>query len=207
MKTIALIGAVVLAASVATSALAYVTPTDAQIEAILADHGQLNAALQGASPAQAAETVVRTLAELVSSPLPASSKQQNAALLYVRALLLSGENAPSLVESLAGQVDKELLSVFAASTAIAVGSNEGPVFASLLKAAGDQSGAVAGAAADPLSALGPDLVAMIQQLVIELRGVAAPVIPPPATAPLSLIPPIVPRGPTAPPVASTYVNQ
>lgn len=207
MKVMGFVSLLLFVAGVTTSALAYVTPTDEQIEAILADHGQLNAALQGASPAQAAETVVRTLAELESSMLPASSKQQNAALLYVRALLLSGDNAPALAESLAGQVDQNLLAIFAASTAIAVGSSEGPVFDSLQKAAGEQASAVAGAAADPISTLGPDLVAMIQQLVIELRGVAAPVIPPPATAPLSLIPPIVPRGAGAPPVASTYVNQ
>ncbi|HMP77606.1 MAG TPA: hypothetical protein PKE12_15025 [Kiritimatiellia bacterium] len=196
-----------IAAGMLVPSFGYVPPTDAQIERILADHSQLNAALQGATPAQAAQTVVMTLAELESSSLPAASKQQTAALLYVRALLLSGENAPQMVESLAGQLGSDLIPVLAASTAVAVGSNEGPVFASLQKVGGD---AVAAAAANPGSVLGDDLIGMIQQLVIELRGVAAPVIPPPATAPMTLVPPIVPRGagaPTPPPVASTYVNQ
>lgn len=207
MKKFSLVMAVLFSAGMATSALAYVAPTDAQIEGILANHSEMNEALKGASPAQAAETVVRTLAELESSTIPESSKQQTAALLYVRALLLSGENAPQFAQSLSGQVEKSLLPVFAASTAIAVGSGEGPVFAALVGSAGDEGSNVAGAAADPLSTLGPDLVAMIQQLVIELRGVAAPVIPPPATAPLSLVPPIVPQGNAAPPVAESYVNQ
>lgn len=196
-----------LSLGVVTSAMAYVTPTEDQIDRILADHSQLNAALQGASPAQAAETVSRALAEINSSTVPPASKQQTAALLYVRALLLSGENAPDMAGALAGLVEKDFLPTMAAATAVAVGSAEGPVSSSIQQTGGS---GLASAANDPASVLGPDLIALIQQLVIELRGVAAPVIPPPATAPLSLIPPIVPRGagaPTPPPVASTYVNQ
>lgn len=198
----------VLTAALSAPAFGYVPPTDDQIERILADHSQLNPLLVGASPAQAAETVVRTLAELESSTIPAASKQQNAALIYVRALLLAGENAPAMVGNLADQIGKDLLPTFAAATAIAVGASDGPVFASLQKAAGDVN--LGGAISDPVSVLGEDLVALIQQLVIDLRGVAAPVIPPPPTAPMQLVPPIVPRGagsPTPPPVASTYVNQ
>lgn len=200
--------AAIVTMALLSPAFGYVPPTDDQIERILADHSQLNAVLIGASPAQAAETVVRALAELEASTIPASSKQQNAALLYVRALLLSGENAPAMVGNLADQIGKELLPVLAAATAVAVGASDGPVFASLQKAAGSAN--LGGAAADPVSVLGEDLVSLIQQLVIDMRGVAAPVIPPPPTAPMTLVPPIVPRGagaPTPPPVASTYVNQ
>jgi hypothetical protein len=189
-------------------AFAYVPPTDDQIERILADHSEMNALLVGASPAQAAETVVRALAELEASTIPAASKQQNTVLLYVRALLLSGENAPEMVGNLAGQIGSDLLTVLAAATAVAVGASDGPVFAALQNAAGATD--LSGAAADPVSVLGEDLVALIQQLVIDLRGVAAPVIPPPPTAAMTLVPPIVPRGEgglTPPPVASAYANQ
>ncbi len=209
MKTTSFVLAGLLAVGLASSGFAYERPTDAQIEGILANHSALNEVLNGASPAQAAETVVRTLSELEASTIPQSSKEQTAALIYTRALLVSGENAPQFVQALAEQVDKGLLSIFAASTAIAVGSSEGPVFSALSGAAGSDGGQVSSAAGDPAAALGPELTMMIQQLVIELRGVAAPVIPPPATAPMGLVPPIVVENQRVgtPPVASGYVNQ
>lgn len=209
MKKISVLLALFIAVALGMPALAYDTPTDAQIQSILANHSELDAALNGASPAQAAETVMRALVELESSTIPAASKEQTAALLYTRALLLTGENAPQFAQSLASQVDPGLLSVFAASTAIAVGGGEGPVFQALVAPAGSEGSSVAAAAADPVSVLGVDSVAQIQQLVIEMRGVAAPVIPPPATAPMNLVPPIVPQGLGAgqPPVATGYVNQ
>lgn len=211
MKTISYLLAGMLTVSLGATAWAYVPPTDAQIESILANHSAMNEILKGASAAESAQTVVRTLVELESSTIPTESKEQTAALLYVRALLLSGENTPQFVQSLAGQVDQGLLATFAAASAIAVGGNEGPVFSALVGAAGSEGGNVAAAASNPESALGPDLVSMIQALVIELRGVAAPVIPPPATAPMMLVPPIVPQGVggalQSPPVATGYVNQ
>lgn len=210
MKKVSAILSVALVCGWTVPAFAYAPPTDEQIERILADHTVLNTVVQGATPAQTAETIVMTIAEVEGLRIPASSKQQTAALLYVRGLLLSGENAPVMVNSLAGQVGKDLLPVLAAATAVAVGSNEGPVFTPLVSAAGADGGqAVSFAATNPESVLGADLVAMIQQLVIEMRGTAAPVIPPPATAPMNVVPPIVPQGLGAPqpPVATTYVNQ
>ncbi|MCZ7590860.1 MAG: hypothetical protein M5U15_01335 [Kiritimatiellae bacterium] len=210
MKRLSVLLALLIAVAVGMPAMAYETPTDAQIQGILANHSELDAALNGASPAQAAETVMRALVELESSTIPSASKEQTAALLYTRALLLTGENAPQFAQSLASQVDPGLLPVFAASTAIAVGGGEGPVFQALVAPAGSEGSSVAAAAADPVSVLGVDSVAQIQQLVIEMRGVAAPVIPPPATAPMNLVPPIVPEGLRAggqPPVATGYVNQ
>lgn len=211
MKKITVMMALLAAVALGMPALAYEAPTDAQIQNILANHSEMDAILNGASPAQAAETVMRTLVELESSTIPSASKQQTAALLYTRALLLMGENAPAFAQSLASQVDPSLLAPFAASTAIAVGGGEGPVFESLVAPAGSEASSVAAAAADPVAALGVDGVSQIQQLVIEMRGVAAPVIPPPATAPMNLVPPIVPEGrggPGAPPpVATGYVNQ
>ncbi len=213
MKKVSLVLAAMLTAGLAASTFAYEAPTDAQIESILANHSVLNEVLSGASPAQAAETVVRTLSELEASTIPASSKEQTAALIYTRALLMSGENAPQFVQALAEQVDKGLLPIFAASTAIAVGNSEGPVFTALSGAAGSEGGQVSSAASDPSAALGPELTMMIQQLIIELRGVAAPVIPPPATAPMGLVPPIVVENQgggqpsSTPPVARRYVNQ
>jgi hypothetical protein len=154
--------------------------------------------------------VSRVLAELKSSSLPLSGQKQTAALIYTRALLLSGEDAPKMVASLAGQVDKELLPVFAAATSLAVGVSEGPVFNSLSEAAGaDGAKGIGSAASDPSSVMDADSIMLVQALVIELRGVAAPVIPPPATSPMNLVPPIVPEGRTAsqPPVANVYENQ
>ncbi len=208
MKRISAVISLAMVSAWAVSSFAYAPPTSEQIEQVLADQTVLNTLVQGATPAQTAETIVMTIAEIEGLTLPAASKQQTAALLYVRGLLLSGENAPAMVESLAGQVGKDLLPVLAAAGAVAVGNAEGPVFTPLVSAAGPESGpAVSAAAADPVSVLGADLVALIQQLVIELRGAAAPVIPPPATAPMNVVPPIVPQDQGAPPVARTYVNQ
>lgn len=210
MKQGSVVWAAALMAGWAVSSFGYAPPTDEQIERILADHTVLNTVVQGATPAQTAETLVMTIAEVEGLRIPASSKQQTAALLYVRGLLLSGENAPVMVNSLAGQVGKDLLPVLAAASAVAVGSTEGPVFTPLVAAAGAESAqAVTLAASNPESVLGADTIALIQQLVIELRGTAAPVIPPPATAPMNVVPPIVPQGLGAPqpPVATTYSNQ
>jgi hypothetical protein len=204
--------AVLLMGALTGSSMAYTPPTDDQIAGVLADHSQLNVLLQGANPDQAAAVVAQALAKLDQANLPAGSKSQTAALLYTRALLLSGESAPQMAGSLASKVKPEVLPVLSAATAIAVGSSEGSVFAAIAKAAGSNAAvvdAIAAAAANPASALGEDSVALVQQLVIELRGVAAPVIPPPATAPMNLVPPIVPQGTQtpAPPVADAYANQ
>lgn len=212
MKTMRWLMTVLLMGTLAVPAMAYTPPTDDQIAGVLADHSQLNALLEGATPDQAASVVAQALAKLDQSTLPAGGKSQTAALLYARALLLSGESAPQFAGSLAGQVKAELLPVLAAATAIAVGSSDGPVVTALAKAAGSNAAAaeaIMAAANDPVSALGEDSVALVQQLVIELRGVAAPVIPPPATAAMNLVPPIVPRGQVVqtPPVADPYANQ
>lgn len=84
--------------------------------------------------------------------------------------------------------------------------------ASITQAAGagsDAAKSVAAAAVDPASVLGADTVALVQQLVIELRGVAASVVPPPSTAPLNLVLPVVPRNvqQPAPPTATQYTGQ
>lgn len=215
MKNMRWLIAVLLVGALKGPAMAYTPPTDDQIAGVLADHSQLNTLLQGASPEQAASVVAKALAKLDQASLPPGSKSQTAALLYTRALLLSGESAPQMAGSLASQVKAELLPVLAAATAIAVGSGDGAVIAAIGKAAGSNAAAVdaiADAAANPSGALGEDTVALVQQLVIELRGVAAPVIPPPATAAMNLVPPIVPQNqntppPPAPPVADEYENQ
>lgn len=210
MKKSSLIVALLMTAAAILPALGYVPPSDDQIAQILANHAQLNPAIQGASPSEAASVVSRALAGVANSTAPAAAKTQASALLYTRALLLSGENAPQMVRDLAGQIDQKLIPALAAATAIAVGGAQGPVFDALVQAVGagtDAAKSVAAAAADPASVLGAESVALVQQLVIELRGVAAPVIPPPATAPMNLVPPIVPRGVTTPPVADTYENQ
>lgn len=198
--------------------LAWDAPTDTQLATVLADHSQLNALVQGASPSQLASVLSRALAQVDASALSAEGKSQVSALLYTRGLLLSGESAPQMVSSLAGQVNPNVLPVLAASTAVAVGNTEGVVMDALINAAGAGTEAAAGvavAAQDPASTLSGDSLALVQQLVIEMRGVAAPVIPPPATAPYNLVPPVVPRGeelpgediPQPPPVAETYSGQ
>lgn len=204
---------VLLAAALALPAFSYTPPTDDQIAQVVANHTQLNTLIQGASPEEAAVVVARAIASVQSSTLSPAGKTQATALLHTRALLLSGENAPKMETALAGQVDKSVvLPVAAASTAIAVGSTEGPVMASITQAAGagsDAAKSVAAAAVDPASVLGADTVALVQQLVIELRGVAASVVPPPSTAPLNLVLPVVPRNvqqPT-PPTATQYTGQ
>lgn len=213
MKTSSWLLSVLMTGAMAVSALAFVPPTDDQIGGVLADHSQLNALLVDANPEQIASVVGRALNDINSATLSAASKSQTAALLYTRALLLSGEKAPQMVAGLAGQIDAKLLPVIAASTAIAMGSSEGPVFTALVDAAGaGAAGAITAAAADPSTVMDADSIALVQQLVIELRGVAAPVIPPPSTAPMNLVPPIVPQNttaptPPAPPVADTYQNQ
>lgn len=212
MKKSSLLIALMMTAAAMVPAMGYVPPSEDQIAQVLANHAQLNPLIQGASPSEAASVVSRALAGVENSTAPAAGKTQAAALLYTRALLLSGENAPAMVKALAAQIDQKLVPPIAAATAIAVGGAQGPVFDALVQAVGagtDAAKGVAAAAADPASVLGAETVALVQQLVIELRGVAAPVIPPPATAPMNLIPPIVPRGTTAPqpPVADTYENQ
>ena len=206
--------AALVAAAVVSPAMAFTPPSDEQITAVLADHTQLNALIADASPAEAASVVSRAFAGLEESVVPPASRDQAAALLYTRALLLSGENAPAMVQSLAGQINQEVVPVIASATAIAVGSTEGPVFSAMTAAVGADSPAAANigpAAANPVGVLGEDNVALVQQLVIELRGVAAPVIPPPQTAPRNIVPPLVPVGEGAatppPPPAPLYVNQ
>ena len=192
---------------------AYTPPTDDQIAQVVANHTQLNTLIQGANAEESAAVVARAIASVQSSTLTPAGKTQATALLHTRALLLSGENAPKMEAALAGQVDKSVvLPVAAASTAIAVGSTEGPVMASITQAAGpgtDAAKSVTAAAVDPASVLGADTVALVQQLVIELRGVAAAVVPPPATSPANLVMPVVPRNvqQTAPPTATQYTGQ
>ena len=189
---------------------AFTAPGADQISAIVADHSLLNAVIQDANAGQIAGVVGQALNKVNSGAGVLSSKSQQTALLYTRALLLSGENAGEMVSELIGQVDPSQLPVIAAATAIAMGSSEGPLFTSLGKAAGAGSDAVMAAAVDPASVLDEESMALVQQLVIELRGVAAAVIPPPATAPMNLVPPIVPQSPEGtapPPVAPPYVNQ
>lgn len=211
-----LLFAMLLTGAVAGSALSFTVPTDDQIAQIVADQTQLNAAIQGASPTETASVVGRAIANVQASSLTGEGKTQAIALLHTRALLLSGEKAAQMESSLAGQVDKTIvLPVAAASTAIAVGSTEGPVMTSITTAAGTgtpTANSVAAAAVDPVAVLGADTVALVQQLVIELRGVAAAVVPPPATAPAPLVPPVVPVGaqtpaPTPPPPAPGYTGQ
>lgn len=213
MKKTTCLMAVLLSAALAMPALAFAPPTEDQVAQVLADHSKLNPLVTGVAPQDAASVVATVINSVQGSTLPSASKAQTSALLYTRALLLSGANAPDMVASLAGQIDQKLIPAIAAATAIAVGGTEGPVIAALSQAAGaGGAGAVASAAADPASVLGADGVSLVQQLVIELRGVAAPVIPPPATSPMNLVPPIVPRNqqattPPPPPVADTYLNQ
>lgn len=193
--------------------LAWDAPTDSQIATVLADHTQLVPLVQGASPSQLASVISRALAQVDASTLPVASKEQVSALIFTRGLLLSGESSQQMVSSLAGQVNPNVLPVLAASTAVAVGNTEGVVMDALINAAGagtEAAAAVAVAAQDPTTALSADSLALVQQLVIEMRGVAAPIIPPPATAPYNLVPPVVPQGegiPTPPPVAGTYTGQ
>ena len=201
--------AVVLAGALALPALSYTPPTDEQVAQVVANHSQLATVIQGASPEESAAVVARAIAAVQASTLTTEGKAQATALLHTRALLLSGENAAKMESSLAGKLDKSLLPVIAASTAIAVGNTEGPVMTAITQAAGPSAQGVNAAAVDPAAVLGADSVALVQQLVIELRGVAAAVVPPPATAPANLIPPIVPesvRTPT-PPAAPSYTGQ
>ena len=180
-------------------------PTAEQIAGAAANHQELDALITGLTPDEAASVVASVLKEIQASGV--GDQSQAVALLYTRALLLSGENAPQLAAALSGQVPSTQLPVLAAATAVAVGSAEGPVFSALFgSSAGEAIGA---AAADPLSVLGEDGLAAVQQLVIELRGVAAAVIAPPATAPMNLVPPIVPEneGTPAPPAAVPYGGQ
>lgn len=210
MKKMVAVVALLLVGSMLSPAMAWVAPTDDQIAGVLADHTQLNTLVQGANPNQIATVISRALAQVNASALPEASKAQVVALIYTRGFLLAGEGAPQMVDSLVGQVDAKVLPVLAAATAVAVGNTEGQVINTLVQAADAGSAAgqsVAEAAQDPASALTADSLALVQQLVIELRGVAAPVIPPPATAALNLVPPIVPQGLTQPPVADPYVNQ
>lgn len=211
MKKSVWVVTMMLVGLLAAPAMAWVAPTDDQIAGVLADHTQLNTLVQGANPNQIATVVSRVIAQVNASSLPEASKSQVVALIYTRGFLLAGEGAPQMVDSLAGQVDAKVLPVLAAATAVAVGNTEGAVVDTLVQAAGAGTAAgqaVAEAAQDPASALSADSLALVQQLVIELRGVAAPVIPPPATAALNLVPPIVPLGVTQPPpVADTYINQ
>lgn len=212
-RLVALMSAVVLSVGL-NSALAWTAPSDDQIAAVLADHSQLDVLIAGANPNQVATVLSRSLAQVDASSLSADGKAQISALIYTRAFLLSGENAPQMVSSAASQMDDKVVPALAAATAVAMGSNSGPVFDSLVQAAGGAGSAggnaVVAAAQDPTTALSGDSLALVQQLVIELRGVAAAVIPPPSTAPLKLVPPIVPQGTTQaspPPVASTYSGQ
>lgn len=213
MKTTNWMVAALMIGSSVMPVLAWDAPTDTQLATVLADHNQLAPLVQGASPSQLASVISRALAQVDASALPADGKSQVVALLYTRGLLLSGESAPQMVSSLAGQVNANVLPVLAASTAVAVGNTEGVVMDALINAAGagtEAAAAVAVAAQDPASALSSDSLALVQQLVIEMRGVAAPVIPPPATAPFNLVPPVVPQGegvPPPPPVAGTYAGQ
>ncbi len=196
--------AVGMLCAVSLSAFAYTAPTDEQVAAVLVDHTLLAPLLADANPEEMAETMGKLLNGLDAS----GDEGQNAALLYTRALLLSGEKAPAMVSDLVGKVSVDLVPVLAAATAVAVGGAEGPVFESL--STGMDSAVVSlvqAAAQDPYASLGEDTVAMLQQLVIELRGVAAAVIPPPATAPMNLVPPLVPENQGAPPVPGTYNNQ
>ncbi len=212
-KLIVLMTAMVLSVGL-TPAMAWTAPSDDQIAAVLADHTQLDLLIQDANPNQIATVLSRSLAQVEASSLPADSKSQISALIYTRAFLLSGESAPQMVSSAASQLDDKVVPALAAATAVAMGSSSGPVFDSLTQAAGGAGtaggNAVAAAAQDPTTALSGDSLALVQQLVIELRGVAAAVIPPPATAPLKLVPPVIPVGTTQtapPPVASTYSGQ
>ena len=211
MKVTSGLIAVVLAGSLALPAMGYVPPNDDLIAGVLADHTQMNEMLTDANPDQIAEVVGQALSQVGATTLATSDKNQTAALLYTRALLLSGEKAPQMAGKLMAKIDPALIPVLAASTAIAVGSAVGPVFDAMAAAAGTQgSKALLDAAADPASVLDEESISLVQQLVIELRGVAAPVIPPPATSPMNLVPPIVPKNvttPGTPPVGTTYGNQ
>ncbi len=161
----------------------------------MADHTQLNTLLQGANPEQAAAVVARAIKSVQASTLAPPAKVQATALIHSRALLLSGENAPKMVGALAGQVDKSLLPVIAAATAISVGTTEGPVITAITQAAGTGTETAAGVAAavvDPTTVLSPDSVTLVQAQAIEMRGVAAAVVPPPGASPANLIPPVVP---------------
>ena len=190
--------------------MAYTTPTADQIAQVAADHTKLNALLQGASADEAAMVVVQAINSVQASTLTPAAKAQATSLLHTRGLLLSGETAPRMVSTMLGKLDKALVPVIAASTAIAVGGTEGPVIGAIKQASGPANAdVVATALADPVSVLGADNVAVVQAQVIEMRGVAAAVIPPPATAPLNLVPPVVPEGAAAatPPAAATYTGQ
>lgn len=209
MKKLSLLVALMVAGGISSS-MAYDMPTDDQIAQVVANHAELNNLLVGASPEEAAAVVSKAIENVKGSTLPLASQQQAAAMLYTRGLLLSGENAPAFAGSLAGKLDQTLVPPIIAATAIAVGNTEGPVFNAIAQAVPGVD--VAAIAADPISVLGADNVALVQALVIEVRGVAAPVIPPPATAPMNLVPPIVPEGdgggtPAAPPVGSSYQSQ
>jgi hypothetical protein len=211
MKKVMQMLAVLVTVATVIPAMGYEPLTDNQIAGILADHAQMNVVLTDANSDQIADVLARSLNQVGSSTLSDAGKSQTSALLYTRALLLSGEKAPQMVAALKGRIDVKLVPVLAASTAIAMGSSEGPVFDSLAMVA-DSTGvaALGDAAADPASVMTEDSVALIQQLVIEMRGVAAAVIPPPATAGMNLVPPHVVDAvttPTPPPVADSYINQ
>lgn len=97
----------VLLIMTACTAWAYDAPSDAQIEQLLANPGQMGTLLTGATTDEAAGVVQRAITAVENSNLDAAAKSQTVALLTARLVKILGANDAAGIKTLINAVDDQ----------------------------------------------------------------------------------------------------
>ena len=170
MKRTPLLLAVTLILGFAISATAdYTPPTDAQVVGLLANPSGLGDLVEGATPQQVADVVLRAIVKIdAATALTEDDKKQLVAVLTAEAVTVTGDDCPAAVAAIAKGVGEKWLPVVVAAGTVAAGNLGGKVLDAIVLALGADTPAAQvarDAAADPVGVLGHGIYLLVLQIV------------------------------------------
>lgn len=185
----------------ATTLRAHTPPTDRQISQALANPELVNSLVQGASPQEAGQVLLRLLQRIAATDVAASQKNFLAAYYSARIAFLLGEDAAAMAESIFPNIPEELVPAVISGLSIG-GRGSAVVMAALRELAGENAALLQAIDAPNIPLSDP----VYNQLLVSLG--AAQSLPPVVT---DSLPPPIPVGDAPadppPPVPRRYRGQ
>ena len=190
MMTVILLAFTLVLAGFSTTARAeFAPPTDAALDAMLANPATITAAFKDATPVQAADIVKRAIGKIQAANVSEAQKKKAIAIFVAMAVDAMQTDATAMMAILVTQVDADILPVVVAA-AVTVARNADAMLAAIIAALGPGTDAAAvaqSAAESPQTILGVNLYRLLLALVTQ------------HLTPISLVP--------LPPVAEKYPGQ